>query len=95
MIILKEQYNKLPEHLKKYFEEFKNNHPTVKPIKLMSYLITLGSREGDVIVDPFAGSCTTGIACKLMNRKFIGIEMEKEYLKIGMARIKGWNKEDK
>lgn len=66
-----------------------NNHPTVKPIKLMSYLITLGSRENDVILDPFMGSGTTGIACKLLNRKFIGIEMSEEYMKIAQERIKG------
>jgi len=72
-----------------------NNHPTVKPIKLMSYLITLGSREGDVILDPFMGSGTTGISAKLLNRKFIGIEMNKEYIKIASARIKGVIKEVK
>ena len=53
----------------------------------MSYLITLGSREGDVVLDPFLGSGTTGVACKLLNRKFIGIEGEKEYLEIAKARI--------
>ena len=69
--------------------KMKNNHPTVKPIKLMSYLITLGSREGDIVLDPFMGSGTTGIACKLLNRKFIGIEMNKDYFEIAQARIKG------
>jgi len=72
-----------------------NFHPTVKPIKLMSYLITLGSKKEDIILDPFAGSCTTGVACKLLGRKFIGIELNKEYLDIGSARIKGYNNEKK
>lgn len=53
-----------------------NKHPTVKPLKLMSYLITMGSREGDVILDPFAGSGTTLEACKLLNRVFIGIDKD-------------------
>ena len=66
----------------------KNNHPTVKPIELMSYLITLGSRENDVVVDPFVGSGTTCIAAKLLNRQYIGIEKEEDYAIIAKARIK-------
>jgi site-specific DNA-methyltransferase (adenine-specific) len=57
----------------KYIE---NKHPTVKPLKLMSYLITMGSREGDTILDPFAGSGTTLEACRLLNRVFIGIDKD-------------------
>jgi len=66
----------------------KNNHPTVKPTKLIEYLITLGSREGDLILDPFMGSGTTAIASRLLSRKFIGFEREKEYHEIATARIK-------
>ena len=65
----------------------KNNHPTVKPIKLMSYLITLGSREGDVVLDPFMGSGTTPLAAKNMKREYIGIEKDEEYFKICCARV--------
>ncbi len=65
----------------------KNIHPTCKPIKLMSYLITLGSREGDIILDPFIGSGTTAIAAKMMRRHFIGYETDKEYVKIAKARL--------
>ena len=65
----------------------KNNHPTVKPIKLMEYLIKLVSKEGATILDPFLGSGTTAIACIKQGRKFIGIEKEKEYVKIAEARI--------
>lgn len=72
--------------------QYKNNHPTVKPIKLMSYLITLGSREKDIVLDPFVGSGTTLIASKLLNRKGMGIEMSKEYCNIAKARVKGWSK---
>jgi DNA modification methylase len=64
-----------------------NTHPTVKPIKLMSYLITLGSRPGQVVLDPFMGSGTTGIAAEMLNREFIGYEMEPEYYQIAEARI--------
>ena len=67
-----------------------NNHPTSKPIKLMSYLITLGSREGDIVLDPFAGSGTTAIAAKMLKRKYIGIEKEKEYCKIAEERLKAF-----
>jgi len=64
-----------------------NYHPTVKPIKLMTYLTVLGSRERDVVMDPFLGSGTTAIACELLNRKWLGIELESEYAKIASARI--------
>lgn len=65
----------------------KNNHPTVKPIALMEYLIKLVSKEGAIILDPFAGSGTTCIAAKNLNRKFIGIEKEPEYVSIANARL--------
>jgi len=65
----------------------KNSHPTVKPVQLMSWLITLGSREGDLILDPFAGSGTTGVAAKTLKRNFIMIEMEAEYCEIMAARL--------
>jgi site-specific DNA-methyltransferase (adenine-specific) len=63
-----------------------NKHPTVKPLKLMSYLITMGSREGDVILDPYAGSGTTLEACRLLNRSFIGIDEDTENEKYMVAR---------
>lgn len=66
----------------------KNIHPTVKPLKLMAYLITLGSKEGDVVLDPFMGSGTTCVAAKELKRNYIGIEREKEYIEIADARIK-------
>ena len=67
-------------------EMVRNNHPTVKPLKLMSYLITLGSRTGDIVFDPFSGSGTTMLASKLMNRKCIGIEIEEKYCEIAVKR---------
>lgn len=65
----------------------KNHHPTVKPLKLMSYLITLTTREGDTVLDPFVGSGTTVVAANLLNRKGIGIEREEEYVEIARARV--------
>jgi len=73
----------------------KNNHPTVKPIKLMEYLVKLVSKEGAVILDPFLGSGTTAIACIKQGRNFIGIEKEKEYVKIAEARIRPFMEQSK
>ena len=64
----------------------KNNHPTCKPLKLISYLIILGSREGDVVLDPFIGSGTTALACQLLNRRCIGVEIFGEYCEIARSR---------
>ena len=71
----------------RFVTEKQNIHPTVKPIELMSYLITLGSRENDVVVDPFVGSGTTCIAAKMLDRKYIGIEKEKDYAIIAKTRV--------
>ena len=65
----------------------KNVHPTVKPMTLMSYLVTLGSRKNDVVLDPFMGSGTTPMACVTLSRNYIGIEREDEYFKIAEARV--------
>ena len=56
----------------------KISETTVKPLKLMSYLVTLGSREGDVVLDPFVGSGTACIAAQALNRKWLGIEISME-----------------
>lgn len=65
----------------------RNNHPTVKPIKLMEYLVKLVTKEGHVVLDPFLGSGTTAIACINLKREWLGIEREPEYIKIAQARI--------
>jgi len=70
-----------------------NNHPTVKPIKLLSYLITLGSKKEDVVLDPFSGSGTTGMAAVAFKRKFIGIEKERDYADMANERIDSVKKE--
>ena len=66
----------------------KNHHPTVKPVALMRYLCKLSrTPTGGVILDPFAGSFTTGVAAVMEGRDFIGIEMEADYIEIGKTRI--------
>ena len=67
-----------------------NTHPTVKPMELMNYLTILGSRENDVILDPFMGSGTTCISSLINKRNCVGIELEKEYFDIANARIEYW-----
>ena len=86
MQILKEQYDKLPEHLKQHFLKG-NFHCTVKPLKLISYLVILGSRENDIVLDPFVGSGTTAISVKTLNRNFIGIEINPDYVEIAKKRL--------
>ena len=65
----------------------KNNHPTVKPVALMKWLVKLVSREGQTILDPFAGSGSTGMACAELNREFIGLEIDPNYAIIAERRI--------
>ena len=86
MQISQEQYNKLPERLQKHFNHG-NFHCTLKPIALMEYLVKLITREGQTVLDPFAGSGTTGIACKNLNRNAILIEREAEYVEIAKCRM--------
>lgn len=70
-----------------------NFHPTVKPIKLMQYLVRLITPPNGIVLDPFCGSGTTGIACKLEGFEFVGIEQDAEYCKIAEARIKSIKKD--
>ncbi len=70
-------------------------HPTQKPAKLLERLITAASKEGDLILDPFNGSGTTGIVAAKMNRKYIGIESDKDYLELTKKRYLGGKSDDK
>ena len=65
----------------------KNYHPTVKPIKLMEYLVRLVTPKEGIVLEPFAGSGTTLIACKQQGFNYIGIEREQEYCDIAEARL--------
>ena len=88
MIISQGQYNKLPKEYRKYFKEFRNEHPTIKPLALCEYLVKLVTPPKGICLDPFAGSGTTLIACKNQGFNFIGIEKESEYVSISLARLK-------
>jgi site-specific DNA-methyltransferase (adenine-specific) len=62
-------------------------HPTQKPIEVMKWVVELATNPGDTILDPFMGSGTTGVACHLTGRNFIGIEIDPTYFDIAVKRI--------
>mgnify|MGYP006161328607 CR=1 FL=1 len=76
----------------KFSIDQKTGHRTAKPIKLMEYLLKYWSKEGDTILDPTMGSGSMGIACKNMNRKFIGIELNEDIYHLGKKRINDYTK---
>jgi site-specific DNA-methyltransferase (adenine-specific) len=63
-------------------------HPTLKPLELMEFLIKSYTNADDLVIDPFMGSGTTGIACQKLGRRFIGIEKEKQFFDTAVKRIK-------
>jgi len=67
----------------------RKNHSTEKPVALMEWIFKYYSKEGDVVLDPTMGSGSTGVACKNMNRNFIGIEMDAEIYEVAVNRIEG------
>lgn len=71
-----------------------NNHPTVKPIELMKYLIKLITPAGGKVLDPFNGSGSTGCAAVELGYEYVGIELDANYVEIATKRIEAWNKED-
>lgn len=66
---------------------FKRYHPTQKNLELMKEIVAIHTNENDIVFDPFAGSGSTGVACKLLNRNFIGCEIDENYAKIIEERI--------
>ena len=75
-------------------EKKEGKHPTQKPMGLLERIIKASTCEGDLILDPFSGSGTTGIAAVMLKRRYIGIEQEKEYLDLSIRRIER-NENDK
>jgi site-specific DNA-methyltransferase (adenine-specific) len=71
-----------------------NNHPTVKPIELMKYLIRLVTPPGGVVLDPFNGSGSTGCAAVELGYEYIGCELDPNYVEISLKRIREWNRPD-
>lgn len=74
--------------LTKPSEKKAGKHPTQKPLYLLENIVLASTQEGDVVLDPFCGSSTTGVACKKFNRKFIGIDNNEEYIKLSQRRLK-------
>ena len=76
-----------PESWEKKF----GKHPTQKPFDLLKRIVLASTNEGDIVLDPFTGSSTTGIASILHNRKFLGVDKEKKYLDLSVKRFKDLN----
>jgi len=70
-------------------EKEHGKHPTQKPLELLERLVLACTQEGDMVLDPFCGSGTTGVASVKHNRKFVGIDSSSEYVKLSKSRIKG------
>ena len=62
-------------------------HPTQKPVELLTRIILASTKENDLVLDPFCGSSTTGVAAVLLNRKYVGIDLENEYLDLSIKRL--------
>ena len=82
------EYQNYPTNLLSIKNEF-GLHPTQKPVVLMEYLVNTYTNESDTVLDNCMGSGTTGLACKNLNRKFIGIEQDATYYEIAKERING------
>jgi len=75
-------------------EKLEGNHPTQKPLELLRRLVAMCTNEGDTVLDPFCGSGTTGVACVLLNRNFIGIDLDQSYLDLSAKRMKAANEDN-
>ena len=89
---IKRQKEKLDESDQLDIKNIANNdrdrfHPTQKPVELLEYLIKTYTNENELVLDFTMGSGTTGVACKNLNRNFIGIELDEKYFNIAKERI--------
>jgi site-specific DNA-methyltransferase (adenine-specific) len=78
---------RVPSSWQKFNTDTSRLHPTIKPLALMEYMVKTYSNAGDTVLDNCMGSGTTGVACKLLGRNFIGIELDREYFEIAKKRI--------
>ena len=83
----KQEKTEYPSNVLFYGLDRTGLHPTAKPLELIKYLIKTYSKENDLVMDNCMGSNTTGLACKELNRKYIGIEKDKSYFDIAEKRI--------
>lgn len=65
----------------------KNEHPAKKPVELIKRFVRVSSKNGDVVLDPFMGSGTTGVACKELGREFVGCEQDKKYFELASVAV--------
>ena len=79
---------KYKSNILEYKKDYDGFHPTQKPVALLEDLIKTYTNEGDLVLDFTMGSGSTGVACKKLNRKFIGIELDEKYFDIAVERIK-------
>lgn len=86
-----QEFQNYPRQTLQFSSEGNTQHPTQKPVALMEYLIKTYTNEGETVLDFTMGSGTTGVACKNLNRNFIGIELDKEYFEIAKKRIEQSN----
>ena len=91
---LKDEYAKWCKHNNVSQGAVGNNHPTVKPVALMEYLIKLITPPGGVVLDPFNGSGSTGMAAVGLGYNYIGCELDPAYVEISEKRIEAWIKKD-
>ncbi len=70
-------------------EKHFGKHPTQKPLELLKRIILASTEKGDLVLDPFCGSSTTGVACVLSERRYVGIESEEQYLELSKKRLEG------
>ena len=75
------------DDIKFYFPKGEKLHTTQKPIELMNRIVECCSNNGDLILDPFMGSASTAISCKILNRNYIGCELDDNYYKICLERL--------
>jgi len=68
-------------------EKLLGKHPTQKPLRLMRRIVAASTHPGDLVLDPFSGSCSTGVAAVELGREFVGIELEDEFLDLGGRRL--------
>ena len=69
-------------------------HPTQKPLELMKRIILASTKENDIILDPFCGSSSTGIAANMLNRRFVGVDNEKKYINLSIKRFEEQSDKD-
>lgn len=90
-----QQYTNYPKSIITFDKDYTKYHPTQKPIKLLEYLIKTYSNENETVLDNCMGSGSTGVGCMNTGRKFIGIELDKEYFEISKKRIKESEKQNR